>query len=456
MMKSLLVLCVVGVVVGQMNPDPLILSNYLNDPSQGQSLSKVEGINWPYPSYSGYFNVDQQYGSNLFFWFFPAQNNNSDAPLIMWLNGGPGATSMYGLFAENGPFSVNEDLELVARNTTWNQQFHIVYVDQPVGTGWSYTQNSKGFVTNEDEVSKNLYSFLTQFFTIFDNYSKNDFYVCAESYGGKYGPSISYEIIQQNKNAKNKQINFKGLTVGDGLMDPITQIQGFADAWYYLGLLDANERKEGLKYEQRIRDYILQEDYVNAFLVFDQYLNGDFYSYGTFYNNATGLTNYYNFDTPDYPPNPYADYMTQSYVRDAIHVGAGTFWDYNLTVDLNLQGDWMRSVREKLPVILNNYKVMIYNGQYDIILPAPQCEDFLRTLVWNGQDEYLKATKEIWIVGETGTDNDIAGYVRQVKSFTQAVVRQAGHLLPQDQPDRSLDLITNFILDKPFKGKPAQ
>merc|ERR1712054_263972 len=193
-------------------------------------------------------------------------------------------------------------------------------------------------------------------------------------------------------------------------------------------------------YETAVEDFIMQERYLPAFEVFDAFLNGDFFPYPTFYNNATGLYDYFNFDTPYYPPNPYDQFMDK--YRDNIHVGGGTFWDYNMTVDQYMQDDWMRSVRDILSVVMNNYKVLIYNGQYDIILPPPMAEAFLRTLSWNGELQYLKAEKTIW-----NLNGEVAGYVRKVNQFTQAVVRQAGHLLPADQPERGLDLITRFILD---------
>lgn len=79
--------------------DPLILSKYLHDPQTAQKLSQVQGIG-NFTSYAGYFTVQENYGSNMFFWFFPAQNGNPNAPLILFLQGGPGAASMFGLFAE--------------------------------------------------------------------------------------------------------------------------------------------------------------------------------------------------------------------------------------------------------------------------------------------------------------------------------------------------------------------
>jgi vitellogenic carboxypeptidase-like protein len=136
--------------------------------------------------YAGYITVNKTWDSNTFYWFFPAMNGDSKAPLLMWMNGGPGATSLYGLFEELGPFSVDASGQnLIPRNTTWNNEFAMVFVDNPVGTGFSYTNYVQGFNTNEDEVADNLYSFLTQFFAIYPDYAQNEFFVTGESYAGK-------------------------------------------------------------------------------------------------------------------------------------------------------------------------------------------------------------------------------------------------------------------------------
>ena len=81
-------------------------------------------------------------GHNLFYWYF--KHPDPDAPLLLWLNGGPGATSMFGLFLENGPLRVkrtgdgSDDFELYAAENSWADSYNLIFLDQPVGTGFSY------------------------------------------------------------------------------------------------------------------------------------------------------------------------------------------------------------------------------------------------------------------------------------------------------------------------------
>merc|ERR1712224_527998 len=117
---------------------------------------------------------------------------------------------------------------------------------------------------------------------------------------------------------------------------------------------------------------------------------------------------------PTYHSNPYVEFLNLESTRNSIH-------DYNSTVEEYLIPDWMKSIRYKLPPLLENYKVLIYNGQ----------------------NEFLSANKLIWKV--ESTDQQVAGYVRQAQQFTQVIVRNAGHILPADQPRAALDMITRFI-----------
>lgn len=106
--------------------EPLILTKYLHDPATARKLSEVHGIG-SYMSYTGFFTVNETFGSNMFFWYFPAQSGDAKAPLVMFLQGGPGASSMFGLFAEIGPFKVAPDAKsLIPNPYTWNKEYSMV------------------------------------------------------------------------------------------------------------------------------------------------------------------------------------------------------------------------------------------------------------------------------------------------------------------------------------------
>jgi len=165
-------------------PPPPLLSSALLCPAQVSSLPLLPAGS-SLSSYAGYITVDEPTGSNLFFWLFEAQRvDPAAAPLLIWLNGGPGSSSMYGLFSEHGPFSVLPDGSgLSMRNVTWTNEYNVMYVDNPVGTGFSYTESKDGFVTNQKEVGEDLLTFLTKFYELYPKFQQLPLYICGQRHG---------------------------------------------------------------------------------------------------------------------------------------------------------------------------------------------------------------------------------------------------------------------------------
>ena len=91
-----------------------------------------------------------------------------------------------GLFVENGPYSVTQNLDLNIRATGWNNLYNMLYIDQPVGTGFSFTGNDAGYANNNEELASDLYEFMIQFYTMFPYLVANELYFVGESYAGKY------------------------------------------------------------------------------------------------------------------------------------------------------------------------------------------------------------------------------------------------------------------------------
>jgi len=216
---------------------PLIRVGRIDEARAACNVTPLKGT---IESYSGYLTVDEALLSNLFFWFFPAASGKADAPVLLWLQGGPGASSLLGVFNLNGPFSVCKCCggELKLRDHAWTTTHSMLYVDNTVGTGFSYTGDDSGYSTDETEVARNLYATLVQFFELFPEYQKNDFYVTGESFAGHYVPAVSYAIHQNNPGAKVK-INLKGLAIGNGLVDPINQLM-YSEYLYQRGFVDGD------------------------------------------------------------------------------------------------------------------------------------------------------------------------------------------------------------------------
>ena len=480
-------------VHGEGNASPAVfVTKFLPDNFQvAQDLAKMELTK--YDMYSGFFTIDAATDSNTYFVFSKALNGDIEAPVLLWLQGGPGASSLFGLFTEIGPFNIGKEMKIEPRAQSWNQDHHMLFLDNPLGTGFSFTSELGRMATNQTTIGQDLYAALSQFFEMFPDLRSNDFFVTGESYAGKYVPSCAFEIHNQNQRVVDQEnkINLKGIAIGDGAFDPAGQFYNFGDLLFYIGMADEVEREQFNVYEKEWKQKMEANDYVGAFRVFDEMLNGDFYPYPTYYANRTGMgSNYFNFnqgpDGSSLTENYFIDWLGTTAGRELMHVGEIPYNVFNQTVESQLVGDWMLGVVDKLTVLLEHYRVLIYNGQYDIILGPPLTEQALRNIPWSGQEQYLETPKKIWripfsssptertttrqttennmlrlgtsIVDATAaspdalydTAFDVAGYYRTVGDFTQLVVRGAGHMVPGDQPFRALDMIKRFVRGESF------
>ncbi|KAJ7769354.1 alpha/beta-hydrolase [Mycena metata] len=172
-------------------------------------------------SFAGNVGVNRADHPNatLFFWAFEKANgtltgsaSNAD-PWIIWLNGGPGSSSMIGLMTENGPLQVTGTYSIVPNNLSWNTLADTVWVDQPVGTGYS-TSDATGYVPDEDQMGRDFVEFLSNIVKIFPSLAKRPLHLAGESYAGTYIPYITKTIFS----TPNPPVNLTKMIVGDGTL----------------------------------------------------------------------------------------------------------------------------------------------------------------------------------------------------------------------------------------------
>ncbi|CAH1179180.1 unnamed protein product [Phaedon cochleariae] len=387
-------------------------------------------------SFSGYLTVDEIYNSNLFFWFFPSQNDYENDPVLLWLQGGPGSPSMYAVFQEHGPFVFKDENTLGLAKETWTRNHSVIYIDSPAGTGWSYTTG--GYAQNQTKVGRDLHEALQQFFTLFPELVKNEFFITGESYGGKYVPALAYTILKQRGLAK-VEINLKGLAIGNGMSDPEHQIK-YANYAYQHGFVDSTVRDAMAALEERAVEHIRNEEYVEA----SDLMNQDFGGEGSLFYDASGISNVYNYlnAIDDGIGDAMMDkYFSRADVREALHVGSTTFGDEN--VYANLEYDIPKPITSWVAELLSHYRILFYNGQLDIIVAYPMMVEYLQALNFSSAEEYKVANRYQWYVGD-----DLAGYVKYAGNLTEVLVRNAGHMVPADQPVWASDLITKFTRNK--------
>ncbi|CAG8489076.1 19206_t:CDS:2 [Rhizophagus irregularis] len=377
----------IGTVDAGVVKDPIynIVSSKLCDPNVKQ--------------YSGYIKVDQF--TNLFFWFFESRNKPQTSPLTLWLNGGPGCSSMIGLFQEMGPCRSlvgGSDVEIFPES--WNQVSNLLFIDQPVGTGFSFGDIN---ISTTEQSTLNLYAFLQKFFEKFPKYSKMDFHIFGESFAGHYIPSIAKLIDENNiliksNNLKAIPINLKSVGIGnDGPILNSSELVAMRS-----DLVECEQSVDNCYKTGNLTDCILAEQLCEF---------GDFNSH--FVN--TGLNAYdirtLNTTKDTFPPNDYKLYLARPEIRTAI----GVFKNYTDCIDdiyirFILQGD-------------------LFSGT-----------ELAKSLIWSHQSDFNNAPMKKWIVG-----NKPAGEIKSFDKLTFIRIYEAGHEVPAYQPVSSLEMFTKWI-----------
>ncbi len=194
-----------------------------------------------------------------------------------------------------------------------------------------------------------------------------------------------------------------------------------------------------------VRYAISQQRFTDAFKISDSLIDGDLINTTSYFTNVTGLRAYFKYIQTDVPASysNYVKFITNVDRRRQIHVGNSTFHDDN-KVEINLMNDVFQSIPfQQLTTLFDNYKILIYNGLLDIICAESLTLNWIKDLPWSHSNEYKNATRQIWKVDST--DDQIAGYFKIVNKFMLASVRNAGHMVPSDQPRAMLDLLNRFI-----------
>lgn len=443
---------------------PLINSGRLNEARSRSQTGRIGGDELEYVlGYSGYLTVNSEFNSNLFFWFVPALERPEEAPVLVWLQGGPGTSSLLGFFAENGPYALKDgDPPVpVRRPTTWSRFFSMIYVDEPVGAGYSFTESERGYARNLTDLAGDMVEFLQQFFTLFPEYAERDFYVTGESFGGKFVPATAFALHEAGDSLRVK-INLKGVAFGNGITDPPSMID-YGHRLYLLGLVD---RKHAAYIDQQ-RDvalgFIDNDSYVEAaFVINDLIFNlpNDYYNpSSSYFTNITGYESYYNVLNihETLASILYEDFVQTPAVRRAIHVGENTFHDRTKVVT-HMMGDILRSAKSFMPALMENYKVLVYSGHLDIVVPYSATAQFVERIPWSGAEAFSAAPRRIWRPRtepwspKSNPKSAIFGYTRRAEAFREVMIRNAGHLAPHDQPEAALDMMVRFIFDLPFAG----
>jgi carboxypeptidase C (cathepsin A) len=137
---------------------------------------------------------------------------------VFWTNGGPGCSGLIGFLTEQGPFRPTVDGEIQMNPYAWNKIANMVFLEQPIGVGFSYSDIEDDYRIGDDQAAKDNLATILGLIQKFPHFAKNDLYITSESYGGHYMPTLADEIVSYNEQNENK-LNFKGFAVGNPYTD---------------------------------------------------------------------------------------------------------------------------------------------------------------------------------------------------------------------------------------------
>ncbi|RAK95830.1 putative carboxypeptidase S1 [Aspergillus ibericus CBS 121593] len=399
--------------------------------------------------YSGYLSVGED--MNMFFWFFESRYEPHTAPLTAWFNGGPGCSSMIGLFQEHGPchFVDNETTPSI-NPYSWNTHSNMLYIDQPIGVGFSYGNDP---VNSTVTAAPFVWKLLQAFYAHFPEYESREFNLFTESYGGHYGPEFAHYIQQQNAaiatgSVIGEPINLVSLGINNGWFDSSIQEKSYITYALenpYRPLINASAAAKYTHDYETICAPALQNcstlttaDACRtaadtcADIIEDPIL-------------STGDWNVYDIRRPaddPFPPETYVDYLRDEAVMKAI--GARSSYvecPDEPYVKFAETGDLSRSLLSTLStVIQSGLQVLIWAGDADWICNWVGVHDVANAVEFPGQKAFQHTPLQPYEV-----DGVPRGMVKSVGNFSFLRVFEAGHEVPYYQPKTALQVFGQII-----------
>ena len=430
-----------------------------------------------FQSFSGYLATSTG-AKSLFYWYHEATSSPTTAPLVLWLNGGPGCSSLGGMFTENGPFVLDKNLTITLNPYSWNKVANVLYIEQPAGVGFSYPAGS----TNDTITSQDTYEALLAFLERHPVLKGRDFYIAGESYGGHYVPNLAKRI----QDGGNPVINLKGFAVGNAYTDwaldfssnvPFSRFHALTSPALYEGAMKACAGdtarcfwpRPGVECPEPCLTAVAKavinamDGSIDQYDIYEDVCTEGRQRLATQVSRlvqerhrqiarragmgATVISPIFGTCADVYT----AGYLNLPEVQKAIHVvpetipkgrwqmcGLHDLYEFNYESVLPLYRRWVQD---------QQLKILVYSGDTDFIV------NFLGTENWvSALNLPVKSPWRRW----HGSDRQVAGYYEEYVGLTFLTVKGAGHMVPKDRPRHALDMFSSFLRGRQYDSvKPV-
>jgi carboxypeptidase C (cathepsin A) len=438
----------------------LSFANSYTEEALSDQVLDMPGLNYKpaFNQFSGYIQLAETQ-KHIHYWLVEAEI--ADAPLVFWTNGGPGCSGLIGFMTEQGPFRPDESGNIYPNEYAWNKVANMVFLEQPVGVGFSYSDNKDDYKIGDDQAAKDNLATILGFLKRFPNFAKSPLYITSESYGGHYMPTLANVIINYNDASdSSNRLNFMGFAVGNPYTDYYSGVGAEMETYWGKQLLpkpswDRYVANGCLTVEQQLNnsvctymmlDFMKKIGNLNPYaLDYPVCLTSQQRAMHTFIRGSDGVASYEpcedNFST---------NYLNNPAVKKAIHVIDSIEWvECSRTTKYQL-ADKMLPMEKYYRTILNskthpNLRILVYSGDDDSVCGTIGTQRWIYDLGFN-----VDSLWNTWTV-----DGQTAGYITTFKTpfnkdsrFAFMTVHGAGHEVPTYKPKEALELFQMYLENK--------
>ncbi|XP_059445668.1 serine carboxypeptidase-like 18 [Corylus avellana] len=429
----------------------------------------------PFNLETGYVSVGETDDLQLFYYFIESQRNPVRDPLVLWLTGGPGCSALSGLIYEIGPLTFDFDSfngsfpTLRVNPQAWTQVANIIFLDAPVGTGFSYSTSSEGYYSSDTSSPYDIYTFLRKWILDHPKYLKNPLYIAGDSYSGVIVPQVSILISDGNIAGSLPPMNLLGYILGN----PVTDQHGDENSrikYFHRLTLISDELYESVK--ESCKGEYVYPDLTNSTCLDDIGLIAECTknvndaqilepkcSFATPRPKTMNWGRKFFDDIPDEiiqsPPTKRQEnwcrntnyvlsyiWANDATVQKALGVRNGTITDWkrcnkSLAYESNL--NTVVHYHEEL-LITRGYRALVYSGDHDMMIPYVGTQVWVKNLNLPTVDGWRPWFVEGQIAGFTEKYSTVKG-----DGLTFALVKGGGHTAPEYKPKECLEMADRWM-----------
>ncbi|KAJ5622841.1 hypothetical protein N7490_011446 [Penicillium lividum] len=410
--------------------------------------------------HAGHIEVDPETNGNLFFWHYQNRHIANRQRTVIWLNGGPGCSSMDGALMEVGPYRLKDDHTLEYNKGSWDEFANLLFVDQPVGTGFSYA-DTNSYLHELDQMAAHFMIFLESFFELFPEYERDDIYIAGESYAGQHIPYIARAIKDRNKAAEEngqRKWPLKGLLIGNGWISP-EQYPSYFEFAEREGLIEKGSSE--YRRIEAVNSVCLSKletpgimDHVNvpeceqvlqSMLAIGQYDGECMNVYDIRLKDAWPACGM------NWPPDLtfISPYLQRQDVVKALNINPAkmTGWqECSGGVSKAFHASKSQAAGKLIPgLIEDGVNVLLFSGDKDMICNHIGTETYIHGLKWKGATGFETAPGE-WAPRHDWTfEGEPAGIYQHARNLTYVLFYNASHMVPFDSPRQTRDMLDRFM-----------